>query len=820
MSQHFYFSESLIKKMDEIVHYPLTVLRAGSGYGKTTAVKELFFKRQAAGYRQLIYTCFGESASASWRGICLELERIDPQTGQYLASFQTPSEEVLGDIAHQMNYLTCACDTILCIDNFQLFAMDAKDKLIDALSLHRCDNLHIIIITQPLKLETQRFSAYQISADDFTLNKEEIKSYFKQCGQPLNDANLEYLAAVTGGYMAALRLQMNSLMQTGRLESSAAMSTLMEHVLWKHLLPEEQKCLICLSLLQSFSLREGAAVCGWMPEVLASFLKQNDFITFDMTLGKYVFHHLLLIFLTEIFNNLNTSAQVYFWKLAAEAEKAEGNSSEAALFFAKCNDFKSVLQLSFESSNRIELIRMENGMIVQKLIQPEYRKHLKMNPELILTLTLELFVQGKMILFQQYLEQVKWLLSMADEYPAERKNRLLGEYALMESFFHFNNIEQMCICHQRAYQLLKGPTRLYSLNTAWTFGIPSVVCMFWREPGKLRTELSQLTEGLPVYHKLSCGNGLGASQAMAAEMALLSGDDKAAEEHFKEAMFEAERLNQDSICFCSCLGLAKIAVFNGNTAAYIHMQEKIEDLAYLGKESRNVFTADVCKGYLYLMLGQYAEIPEWLGRKEGIRSRSLAIGLPFAQLIYGGMLLKQAKTHQISHVLFMEETENLILESRQFNMLLPQVYYHIYQAIEANWRGERREAAACLKSAMKLAEADKVYFPFAEFYRHIQVILESLVLRDKLKYFRETVSGLGLKFQKGRSTILDAMNVKKVRLTPRELEIAGLLKERYSVKEIAARLSISPSTVSNTMQSIYAKLGIHSKRELYPRTDI
>lgn len=51
-------------------------------------------------------------------------------------------------------------------------------------------------------------------------------------------------------------------------------------------------------------------------------------------------------------------------------------------------------------------------------------------------------------------------------------------------------------------------------------------------------------------------------------------------------------------------------------------------------------------------------------------------------------------------------------------------------------------------------------------------------------------------------------------LTRREMEIAILLRQRLEVKEIAERLMISPSTVSNTMRKIYAKLDIHSKRKL------
>jgi len=51
-------------------------------------------------------------------------------------------------------------------------------------------------------------------------------------------------------------------------------------------------------------------------------------------------------------------------------------------------------------------------------------------------------------------------------------------------------------------------------------------------------------------------------------------------------------------------------------------------------------------------------------------------------------------------------------------------------------------------------------------------------------------------------------------LTPREQEVAMLLVCGFSVKEIARRLRISPSTVNNHANRIYGKLGIRGRREL------
>ncbi|MDQ6745025.1 MAG: AAA family ATPase [Actinomycetota bacterium] len=51
-------------------------------------------------------------------------------------------------------------------------------------------------------------------------------------------------------------------------------------------------------------------------------------------------------------------------------------------------------------------------------------------------------------------------------------------------------------------------------------------------------------------------------------------------------------------------------------------------------------------------------------------------------------------------------------------------------------------------------------------------------------------------------------------LTVQEQRVAALAAEGLSNKELAARLSITPKTVSNHLEHIYQKLGIHGRREL------
>jgi DNA-binding CsgD family transcriptional regulator len=58
----------------------------------------------------------------------------------------------------------------------------------------------------------------------------------------------------------------------------------------------------------------------------------------------------------------------------------------------------------------------------------------------------------------------------------------------------------------------------------------------------------------------------------------------------------------------------------------------------------------------------------------------------------------------------------------------------------------------------------------------------------------------------------------KSTLTPRETEIVALLAEGVvRIKDIAERLKLSPNTVNNHVNNVFAKTGTRSKSELLSR---
>lgn len=822
MAVSYYFSKTLTDMLLRIPDYPLTIIEAESGYGKTSAVQECFVPSVKGRYRYFQYTCLGESGRTAWSGICRIFGHIDAEAANYMKALDIDNKDTCSEIAYQMSLMTCGEPTVLCIDNFQLLDLPDREMFLRALSCHYSSMLHIVVLTQP-QAETGRFAlnlsgVLYIPARSLLFSREDIRRFFRQEEITLTDEELQLIWEMSEGFASAVRLQLESKKYYGRLEPSGQLSYLMEKALWNHLDEEEKNCLISLAVLDSFSLRQAVAVSGWTgsPQKLSDFLRKNSFVRFDEENGRYLFHHLLAVYLMDRQKHWSADARRRLTERIARSYVEEKNYVQAARYFAQIEDFQTLLSLPYTLQERKMLLEADHGKICQALIEPRHRAVLAEYPAIALSFTFEFLISGNMLLFQQYYTLVEGIFSG----PPLQDGHLAGELALLQSFLAFNDIKKMCGLHRRAYALMSGPTSLFSANAAWTFGSPSIVCMFWREPGGLTDTLELIVQGMPVYYKLSDGNGTGAAAEAGAETALLRGQDEMAMALYKKALFEAERMKQDSISYCVKLGMARIAILRGDAASLTHMREKINDAAYNGKESLRVFMTTVCETAIHIMLGEYGEIPEWLIAEESVRRYTMAFTVPYVHILSGALMLRRLKKRQLGYQEFKSAMEEYLAESDYFHMLFPRIYFLIFLAIASKVDGRRLEAFQAVREALEAAGADQVCFPFAVFYEDLRDLLEALVVPAGKREYLCQIHLLGRRFLAGKQKILSIQQSNDTALTPREYEVAKLLKQRYSVKEIAERLYISPSTVSNTMQKIYGKLGIHSKKELYSRENL
>ena len=143
--------------------------------------------------------------------------------------------------------------------------------------------------------------------------------------------------------------------------------------------------------------------------------------------------------------------------------------------------------------------------------------------------------------------------------------------------------------------------------------------------------------------------------------------------------------------------------------------------------------------------------------------------------------------------------------------------------------GEDRQARADLRRVEEILSGLRPILPW------LQVLIQSMVARARAALGDAEQAGTAeeaartVRGQLAESVFLDglissagqAIGRSEImgRLTPAELRLWPHLLERSTLREIAARLQLSPETVKTEVRSIYRKAGVSSRRELQDLAD-
>ena len=132
--------------------------------------------------------------------------------------------------------------------------------------------------------------------------------------------------------------------------------------------------------------------------------------------------------------------------------------------------------------------------------------------------------------------------------------------------------------------------------------------------------------------------------------------------------------------------------------------------------------------------------------------------------------------------------------------------------------GRTDEAREALDFALQLARPHRIVRPFLGGGPRRTALLESLAARSRRSGFlkqllRAVATQPSYGDELAPATGTGAGTKIGPPLTRRELETLELLARRLTNKEIAARLRVTSAAVKKRLESVYAKLDVHTRRE-------
>ena len=221
---------------------------------------------------------------------------------------------------------------------------------------------------------------------------------------------------------------------------------------------------------------------------LAALTEQNAFVK-RLPDGKtYRFHHMMKACAERSFATMKPApAAALPGSAMARGMRRRSGISTRSPFYRRAGDYDALLRV-VEHDAGILLASLRPSDVLETLGECPLPV-LKAHPLAILVLMRSMF-NWRMI--PKMLELKALLLTAIEEHPGwspEERGNLLGECDLITSFLMYNDISAMSRLHRSASAQMSRPAISIRTDGGWTFGSPSVLMMFHREPGDLAREL-------------------------------------------------------------------------------------------------------------------------------------------------------------------------------------------------------------------------------------------------------------------------------------------------------------------------------------------
>ncbi|HWR31599.1 MAG TPA: helix-turn-helix transcriptional regulator, partial [Negativicutes bacterium] len=263
MSQYnptaLYMRNPVRETLRKLWEYPLTVIEAPMGYGKTTAVKEYLTGCLA---NVLWQTITNDSASVFWHGFCRLLKKIDPSCAESMADLGVPTNSIFVETAVELfESMEFPDKSVIVLDDYHLLSSETVDQFLECLVRNAPANLQIVIISRSMfgqnTIDLARNGyCHVIDKGQFEFTQDEIIEYYRLCGICLKPTEAVELYNYTEGWISALYLSMLSFLREGRIEHQVSLHELIEKVVYRQCATDVKEFLLTICIFDSFTLEQ------------------------------------------------------------------------------------------------------------------------------------------------------------------------------------------------------------------------------------------------------------------------------------------------------------------------------------------------------------------------------------------------------------------------------------------------------------------------------------------------------------------------------------------------------------------------------------
>jgi len=822
----------------EAMKYPIIIVCAGAGYGKTTAVLDFVQEYSATtvwmqlSERDNVGGRFWENFSHSMTlvnnsAFAASVKKLGfPDSNEKLKQYNRIIREHADNKRRIIVFDDCHC-----IENTDVirFVEEAIRGLPIGITLflisRTTPNINIAGLVASNKV-------FNISEDELRFTENELSQYFREQSISLQPDSLRKIMHDTEGWAFALNFIVRSYNKAPGYEGYLrnAMKTnifkFMETEIWNNISGRLQNFLVRLSLIDHLSVElmsllavketpadqtaETSALQTAEENLLTQLEKQNAYMRRDNYINAYLIHPLFLEFLASKQNLLTQEQKFETYSIAGEWCKKNDFKIDALSYYEKTGDYKSIVNMFIGVASQIPYdIACYTSEILGRA-----------PPEAFDTVLYLASTHMRTIMCQGLWEEA---IRLAELYETRLNN-------LPDSEFKRHALSGVYYCWAISRSSLCLTDDIYDFDLIYEKQSKCFTSPF--DPGNLITR-SQGPWACIVGSSAhgSVQNYIDAAKRSnehlsswyinfdSGDDALLYGEYKfyqselsEAESNFKCTINRARERKRPYFAHRALFYMLRIAVSQGNYAQTQHILKEMKTLLDDPNYYARFTDYDITLCWYYCALGIPENTPEWLKENFSLYAYATFIENYANQMKGRYCYVTRNYSQLLSYIHDMKQRESFLFGRVEMMAIEACIQYKMK---------EKEKAYNTLKEAYLTSSPNNIIMPFIELGKDMRTLTVFALKKSggKIpKSWLEEINRKSAAYAKRLAHIVteykQAFGLTHIAvISPRESEILSDLSQGLSRAQIAASRNLSINTVKMLINNVYMKLGAENLAE-------
>jgi len=799
----------------EAMKYPLIMVCAGAGYGKTTAVHDFVHEYQST----TVWVQLSERDNVGarfWENFSHCMAQINLPFAESLTKLGFPdTEEKLKQYQILLRNHTDKKRRMFVFDDCHYIEDSAVIKFVEeAIRLLPVGTTLFLISRSTPRLKIASLvstnQVFNVSEDELRFSEDELAQYFRTQGISLQPDSLRTIWRDTEGWAFALNYIARSYKKAPGYEGYLrnAMKTnifkFMETEVWDITTKRLQNFLVRLSLIDHLSAELLTLIAGNDITVVDELEKQSAYVRRDHYINAFLIHPLFLEFLGTKQELLLPEEIKETYTIAGKWCNQNGFKIDALSYYEKIGDYKAIVHMFIGSPAQIPY---DISCYAAEILDRTPLHFFDTVTYLASTHLRTIICQGHI---EEAHEKAAFYEARYINMPFDdpfRRSTLASVYycwATVRRLMCVSNdnydfdlyFEKLSKCYDKPVNpgnlIIKTPGSWIS-----TVGSP--------RKGALHDYIDTLIRCGEHASKCFIGFETGEDDLAWGELMFYQGDIQAAEASIMSGINLARKMGSSAVIHRALFYTLRIAVLQGNyqktQQALIEMKQNIADVMYFNR----FIDYDISLCWYYCVLGFPDKAPDWLKENFSLYAHTGFVENYANQMKARYCYMSRNYSSLLSYIKDMRKRESYLFGRIEMFAMEACIYYKMKN---------HEKSYAVLEEAYNEAAGNDIKMPFIELGKDMRT-LTSFALKKSggipeswlIEINRKSAS-----YAKRLAHVIaeykQANNVLEgVVISPRESEILMDLSHGLSRTEIAAGRNLSINTVKMLVNNIYMKLG-------------